>query len=102
MFAGPDPDGTMTLGLVLALMTAAAIFVVVWPLGRRRTERTSGSEVEVYQDQIREIARDRAAGLIGHAEAEAARVEVSRRLLAAADAAAGAPSAAGAPWRRRL
>ena len=31
--------------------------------------------------------RDRADGLIGEAEAEAARVEVSRRLIAAADAA---------------
>jgi cytochrome c-type biogenesis protein CcmH len=92
----------MTLWFVLALMTAAAVFVVLWPLSRARSALASGSEVEVYQDQIREIARDRAAGLIGSAEAEAARVEVSRRLLAAADAAAGAQSAAGSPRRRRL
>jgi cytochrome c-type biogenesis protein CcmH len=95
----------MTQWLVFALMTAAAIFVVLWPLGRRVGAGTTGSDVVVYRDQLDEIARDRAAGLIGEREAEAARVEVSRRLLAAADAAAAnAPPDArtAAPWRRRL
>ncbi len=93
----------MTLWLVFALMTAAAIFAVLWPLGRRPSER-GGSDVVVYRDQLDEIARDREAGLIGEAEAEAARVEVSRRLIAAADAAeAEKPSGVGSPlWRRRL
>ncbi len=76
----------MTLWLVFALMTAAAIFAVLWPLGRRKPLRT-GSDVAVYRDQLEEIQRDRSTGLIGEAEAEAARVEVSRRLIAAADAA---------------
>jgi cytochrome c-type biogenesis protein CcmH len=89
----------MTLWFVLALMTAAAIFSVLWPLARRGPLR-GGSDVAVYRDQLDEIERDRAAGLIGEREAEAARVEVSRRLIAAADAAAPAPSG-GAQWRRR-
>ena len=89
----------MTLWFVLALMTAAAIFAVLWPL-RRRAPRPAGSDVAVYRDQLEEIDRDRAAGLIGEREAEAARVEVSRRLIAAADGAAPAP-AAGAERRRR-
>src|SRR5664280_448372 len=76
----------MTLWLVFALMTAATIFAVLWPLGRRKPLRP-GSDVAVYRDQLDEIQRDRASGLIGEAEAEAARVEVSRRLIAAADAA---------------
>jgi cytochrome c-type biogenesis protein CcmH len=76
----------MTLWFVFALMTAAAIFAVLWPLGRQRREQRGGSDLAVYRDQLDEIARDRAAGLIGEAEAEAARVEVSRRLIAAADA----------------
>jgi cytochrome c-type biogenesis protein CcmH len=76
----------MTLWLVFALMTAAAIFAVLWPLGRRKPLRP-GSDVAVYRDQLEEIQRDRSTGLIGDAEAEAARVEVSRRLIAAADAA---------------
>ena len=89
----------MTLWLVLTLMTAAAIFAVLWPLSRRAPLR-SGSDVAVYRDQLEEIERDRAASLIGDREAEAARLEVSRRLLASADA--GAPaSGESAGWRRR-
>jgi len=89
----------MALWFVLALMTAAAIFAVLWPLGRR-SPRAGGSDVAVYRDQLEEIGRDRAAGLIGAAEAEAARIEVSRRLIAAADTARAAPQG-GAAWRRR-
>jgi cytochrome c-type biogenesis protein CcmH len=89
----------MALWFVLALMTAAAIFAVLWPLGRR-SPRAGGSDVAVYRDQLEEIGRDRAAGLIGAPEAEAARIEVSRRLIAAADAAQAAPQG-GAAWRRR-
>lgn len=95
----------MTLWLALALMTAAAIFAVLWPLSRR-TVATGGSDIAVYRDQLDEIARDRAAGLIGETEAEAAKVEVSRRLIAAADAADAAEAGAAASdrsplWRRR-
>jgi cytochrome c-type biogenesis protein CcmH len=93
----------MTLWLAFALMTAAAIFAVLWPLSRR-TAATGGSDIAVYRDQLDEISRDSATGLIGAAEAEAAKVEVSRRLIAAADAAAGDTDAAGVSslWRRRL
>src|SRR5436853_7475620 len=89
----------MMLWLVMVLMTAAAIFAVLWPLARR-TPLRSGSDVAVYRDQLDEIERDRAAGLIGEREAEAARIEVSRRLLAAANAVA-APLAADGTVRRR-
>ncbi|QIG98789.1 MULTISPECIES: c-type cytochrome biogenesis protein CcmI [unclassified Bradyrhizobium] len=75
----------MTLWFVFALMTVAAIFAVLWPLGRRGRTDTGGSEVVVYRDQLAEIDRDMAAGIIGAPEADAARTEISRRLLAAAD-----------------
>ncbi|MGY3528554.1 c-type cytochrome biogenesis protein CcmI [Bradyrhizobium embrapense] len=75
----------MTLWFVFALMTVAAIFAVLWPLSRRGRADAGGSEVVVYRDQLAEIDRDMAAGIIGAAEADAARVEISRRLLAAAD-----------------
>jgi cytochrome c-type biogenesis protein CcmH len=91
----------MTLWLVFALMTAAAIFAVLWPLGRRERVAAEDNDVAVYRDQLDEIARDRAAGLIGETEAEAARVEVSRRLLAAADAAQARPVSSGGTFRRR-
>lgn len=94
----------MTLWFVLALMTAAAIFAVLWPLSRRDQALRSGSDVAVYRDQLDEIRRDQTAGLIGDSEAAAAQVEVSRRLIAAADAEAALPPAASATavaWRRR-
>jgi cytochrome c-type biogenesis protein CcmH len=98
----------MTLWMAFLLMTAAAIFAVLWPLSRRRNlVPAEAGDVAVYRDQLEEIARDRAAGRIAETEAEAARVEVSRRLIAAADAPRAAPaqpadgSRAG-PWPRRI
>src|SRR6516165_4394685 len=87
------------LWLVLALMTAAAVFAVLWPLARGQRVDRGASDAVVYRDQLDEIERDRASGTIGAAEAEAARVEVSRRLLAAADA--GMPPAADPTLRLR-
>jgi cytochrome c-type biogenesis protein CcmH len=87
------------LWLVLALMTAAAMFAVLWPLARSRRVDGNASDVVIYRDQLHEIERDRASGTIGTAEADAARVEVSRRLLAAADA--QAPPAADPALRLR-
>ncbi len=75
----------MTLWLVFIMITAATVFAVLWPLARNKPVRLGG-DVAVYRDQLDEIQRDRSTGLIGEAEAEAARVEVSRRLIAAADA----------------
>src|SRR5947209_10847317 len=91
----------MTLWVVLALMTAAAVLVVLWPLARGERKLRSGSDLAVYRDQLEEIQRDRSAGLIGEAEAEAARVEVSRRLIGAADAEVKSP-AVTAGWNRRV
>jgi cytochrome c-type biogenesis protein CcmH len=91
----------MTLWFALAVMTAAAVFAVLWPLSRRREPAPAGNDVRVYRDQLEEIARDRAAGRIGETESEAARVEVSRRLLAAADNPAGS-AAASSLWGRRV
>ena len=74
------------LWFALALMTATAMCAVGWPLARAARKPTSGSDLAVYRDQLDEISRDRTAGFIGEAEAKAASIEVSRRLLAAADA----------------
>jgi len=83
----------MILWLFLVVMTAAAFLAVVWPLTRRfASSSTGGSDVAVYRDQLEEIERDRALGLLAETEAEAARVEISRRLLGAVDAANADPS----------
>src|SRR5580700_7931390 len=94
----------MILWLLFALMTAMAILAVLWPLARNKVLR-SGSDVAVYRDQLEEIERDRAAGQIGEVEAAAAKVEVSRRLIGAADVQAATPGplpTATALWHRRL
>ena len=90
----------MTLWFVFALMTVAAIFAVLWPLSRSSAPQAGGSEAAVYRDQLAEIVRDVAAGLIGPSEAEAARVEISRRLLAAADGSNDLPAQANLGLRR--
>jgi cytochrome c-type biogenesis protein CcmH len=94
----------MILWPIFALMTLGAVAAVWWPLARRQTAVRAGSDIEVYRDQLEEIGRDEAASLIGNIEAEAARVEVSRRLIAAAETAkaatAAAPSAPAPRYRR--
>ena len=74
----------MLLWVSVAAMTVMAIAGVLWPLFRKRPAR-SGSDAIVYRDQLQEIDRDLGLGLIGAKEAEAARIEVSRRLLGATD-----------------
>jgi cytochrome c-type biogenesis protein CcmH len=90
----------MTLWFVFALMTAAAIFAVLLPLGLGGRRQSGGREAVVYSDQLQEIDRDVASGLIGKAEAEAARVEIGRRLLAVADQDTAAALKPNMPWRR--
>jgi cytochrome c-type biogenesis protein CcmH len=92
----------MTLWFVFALMTSAAVFAVLWPLGRGRGRQREGSEAAVYRDQLAEVERDVGAGLIAPSEAEAARVEISRRLLAAAEAEPVAPSSVNTTLRRAV
>ena len=90
----------MTLWFVFALMTAAAIFAVLLPLGLRASKPGQGSEASVYKDQLAEIDRDLASGLIAAGEADAARTEIGRRLLAAADPANNAPLQSNQALRR--
>jgi cytochrome c-type biogenesis protein CcmH len=78
----------MTLWIVFAFMTGVALLALLWPLRRAWTAAASqpGNDSAVYRDQLQEVERDLAAGSIGANEAEAARIEVSRRLLAAEEA----------------
>ena len=75
--------------VVVALMTAAAVAAVAIPLLRRPAKpaaKRAEYDLAVYRDQLGEIERDRERGLLDATEAEAARLEVQRRILAAADA----------------
>lgn len=74
----------MLFWTLLALLTAAAVLAVLWPLSREPRLAGEAAGLAVYRDQLAEIESDRASGLLPEAEAEAARIEVSRRLLASA------------------
>jgi cytochrome c-type biogenesis protein CcmH len=77
----------MLLWLGFAVLTAAVVAALLRPLFASRAPEgpVPGASAAVYRDQLAEIASEEARGLIGPAEAEAARVEIARRLLAAAD-----------------
>jgi cytochrome c-type biogenesis protein CcmH len=93
----------MLFPILVAAMTAVALLAVLWPLSRARAPGSArDADIAVYRDQLAELERDRARGLIAEREAEAARIEVSRRLLAAADAGREHSPAAGALARRRI
>jgi cytochrome c-type biogenesis protein CcmH len=71
--------------LILAGLTAIVLLVLLRPLAVAATNDRGPEafDAAVYRDQLSEIDSDRARGLIGEEQAEAARVEVARRLLIA-------------------
>jgi cytochrome c-type biogenesis protein CcmH len=75
----------VVLWFVLAALTAIVLFVLLRPLIAARAEARvpEAFDAAIYRDQLTELASDRARGLIGESEAEAARIEIARRLLAA-------------------
>ena len=93
----------MILWLIFVAMALLALAFVVLPLVRRPpvdgTPLRADYDMAVYKDQLRDIERDRTRGIIDDQQAAAARLEVERRLLAAADA--GEPGTAKAPALQR-
>lgn len=75
----------MTLWLVLTIMTSAAAVLVSTPFIRRfdRRQAESVGDIEVYRDQLKEVETELQQGSIDDTQAEAARVEIKRRALAA-------------------
>ncbi len=90
----------MLLWVMFALMTSAVLIAVLAPLARPAAPADDADvgALEVYRDQLAEVEAERARGLVEAAEADAARIEISRRLLAsAAPSEGGATSAAVGP-----
>jgi cytochrome c-type biogenesis protein CcmH len=76
----------MTLWIILTIMTSGAAVIVSGPFLRRLDQHRAAAaagDVEVYRDQLLEVEKDASAGLIDGDDAETARVEIKRRLLAA-------------------
>jgi cytochrome c-type biogenesis protein CcmH len=72
------------LWVIFAVLTAVVLYAVLRPLagGSAREEPRSAFNATVYRDQLGEVESDRERGLIGEGDAEAARIEIARRLLA--------------------
>ncbi|WP_455272237.1 c-type cytochrome biogenesis protein CcmI [Rhizobium herbae] len=78
----------MLFWILVATLTAAVAAVLLLPLLRAAAsaEAPQSHDVEVYRDQLEELKRDEKNGLISGDDANFARAEVARRLLAATDA----------------
>lgn len=75
----------MMFWVLAAILTAMILTAVLWPLLRSSGAAANRHEhdVAVYRDQLAEIDRDLHRGVLNDSEADAARIEVSRRMLAA-------------------
>ena len=86
----------------LALIVAVLIGLGLRAPKRGATEPAAAYDLRVYRDQLRDVEKDLARGVVAEADAERVRAEISRRILAAdaamsseqvaADAAKGAPT----------
>jgi cytochrome c-type biogenesis protein CcmH len=85
---------------VLAGMAACAVLAAVWPLLRASTGAKAdpaANEAAFYKAQLEEIKRDVERGLLPQGEADSARAEAARRLIAVASG----PSQGRRPADRR-
>jgi cytochrome c-type biogenesis protein CcmH len=74
----------MMLWFILTLMTSAAAVWVATPFLRSvpPSDETNAADTSVYRDQLAEVDREARDGLIAPEQAEAARIEIKRRVLA--------------------
>jgi cytochrome c-type biogenesis protein CcmH len=76
----------MVLWIGFAVLAAAVVWALTRPLrSAPQGVAATDSELAVYKDQLAEIESERTQGLIAGSEAEAARVEVARRLIRSAE-----------------
>ena len=88
----------MLLWIIFAVMTAIVALAIMRPFWRPGSGAGASShDLAVYKQQLQEIEDEKARGLLGEAEFKSARIEISRRILAASDASDGAPIAKNAP-----
>ncbi|MER8548653.1 c-type cytochrome biogenesis protein CcmI [Mesorhizobium sp. M0684] len=73
----------MLFWVIAALLTLGASLAVLLPLagGSKNASAAGDHDLEVYRDQLAELDRDMARGLIRPMEAEEARAEIARRIL---------------------
>ncbi|MGO8152289.1 c-type cytochrome biogenesis protein CcmI [Rhizobium leguminosarum] len=76
--------GDMLFWILVAALTAALAVILLYPLlrGAKAADNIRAGEAAVYRDQLRELDRDLNGGLITPEEADYARAEIGRRLIA--------------------
>ncbi|MDI5926555.1 c-type cytochrome biogenesis protein CcmI [Rhizobium leguminosarum] len=76
--------GDMLFWILVAALTAALAVILLYPLlrGAKAADNIRAGEAAVYRDQLRELDRDLDGGLITPEEADYARAEIGRRLIA--------------------
>jgi cytochrome c-type biogenesis protein CcmH len=76
----------MLFWALAALLTVTCVATALYPLLRNTEaqEAEPNHDLAIYKDQLAELERDREAGLIAAGDAESARIEISRRILASA------------------
>ncbi|WP_432444224.1 c-type cytochrome biogenesis protein CcmI [Rhizobium leguminosarum] len=74
----------MLFWILVAALTAALAVILLYPLlrGAKAADNIRAGEAAVYRDQLRELDRDLNGGLITPEEADYARAEIGRRLIA--------------------
>jgi len=74
----------MLFWILVAVLTAVVAVILLYPLlrGAKAAENIRAGEAAVYRDQLRELDRDLSGGLITPEEADYARAEIGRRLIA--------------------
>jgi cytochrome c-type biogenesis protein CcmH len=72
----------MLLWISFAVLSAAVLIAVLRPLWSARRPVGAGHPTEIYRDQLAEIDAEVERGLLSAGEAEEARIEIARRLLA--------------------
>jgi cytochrome c-type biogenesis protein CcmH len=80
------------LWAIFAVLTAVVLYALLRPLagGGGGEGSRAAFNATVYRHQLGEVQSDRERGLIGEGDAEAARIEIARRLLATDGEEAGA------------
>lgn len=75
----------MIFWTIAAVMAASVTTILLLALLRGRNTNVSPAEFDlrVYRDQLEEVEKDLARGVIGTADAERVRTEISRRILSA-------------------
>ncbi|TAU82814.1 c-type cytochrome biogenesis protein CcmI [Rhizobium leguminosarum] len=76
--------GDMLFWILVAALTAALAVILLYPLlrGAKAADNIRAGEAAVYRDQLRELDRDLDGGVITPEEADYARAEIGRRLIA--------------------